>query len=126
MVKAKASNPARARKLDVVMPLKAAASSGGQREARAQLKLVGNQKDRGKAQLAALREQIKTDAGTMGGRSAAAKASKDKVKLALAQIRQRFGDPEFKRAVREFNLTFKGIQDVNLVRNVGPGMGPVQ
>ena len=96
MAKQKASNPARARKLDVVMPLKAAASSGGR--ARGPRPTQAGRKPEGprQAQLAALREQIKTDAATVGGRSAAAKASKDKVKLALAQIRQRFGDPEFR------------------------------
>ena len=114
---------ARARKLDTQMPLKTAASSGGQREARAQLKLVGNQKDRGKADLAALRETIKASARAVAG-GGPAKAHQDKVKMALAQIQQRFGDPEFKRAVREFNITFKGIQD--LPENVSKGPGPLQ
>ena len=42
------------------------------------------------------------------------------MKIALAKIKHRFGDPEFNRAVREFNLTFKGIQDINL-NNLGEG-----
>jgi hypothetical protein len=115
---------ARARKLDTQMPLKAAASSGGQREARAQLKLVGNQKDRGKAELAALRETIKASAGRTAGKGTATKSQQDKVKMALTQIQQRFGDPEFHKAIREFNLTFKGIQDAP--ENIDKGMGPLQ
>jgi hypothetical protein len=71
----KSSSPARATKLDVAIPLKAAVSNGGPCEAHAQLKLVGSQKDRGQVQLVALRRQIKADAGTLGGRSTAARAS---------------------------------------------------
>jgi DNA anti-recombination protein RmuC len=108
------SNPARATKLDQKVPLKAAQSREGAKQARAQLKTIGNQKDRGKDELFKLREEIKSEANSTTGKSGAARASQDKVKLALAQIKRRFGDPEFAKAVREFNLTFKGIQDINL------------
>ncbi len=75
-------------------------------EARKQNKLVGNQKDRGKAELAALRESLKGQARHVVNRPGA----KSKVDAVLQQIRKRYGDAELQRAIREFNITFHGIQ----------------
>jgi len=108
---AKTSTPARARKLDTQMPLHTATSSDGKAEA---------QRTNRKGELAALRQTIK-DAVANEGQSKAAK-----VKAALVEIHAKFGQPEFDRATREFNLTYKGVQDTNLTKNVSPSMGPVQ
>jgi len=108
---AKKPTPARARQLDTQMPMKTATSSGGKADA---------QRVNKKVELAALRQTIK-DAVASEGQTKAAK-----VKAALMQIHAKFGQPEFDRATREFNLTFKGVQDINLNRNVSPSMGPVQ
>ena len=75
-------------------------------EARKQNKLVGNQKDRGKAELAALRESLKGQARHVVNRPGA----RSKVDAVLQQIRKRYGDAELQRAIREFNITFHGIQ----------------
>ena len=75
-------------------------------EARKQNKLVGNQKDRGKAELAALRESLKGQARHVVNRPGA----RSKVDAVLQQIRKRYGDTELQRAIREFNITFHGIQ----------------
>jgi hypothetical protein len=65
--------------------------------ARTQNKMVGNQKDR--PDLAALRESVKAQARSRGA----------KVQSLLGRIKQRYGDAELQRALREFNLTFAGI-----------------
>jgi len=75
-------------------------------EARKQNKLVGNQKDRGRAELAALRESLKGQARHVVNRPGA----RSKVDAVLQQIRKRYGDTELQRAIREFNITFHGIQ----------------
>ena len=75
-------------------------------EARKQNKLVGNQKDRGKAELATLRESLKGQARHVVNRPGA----RSKVDAVLQQIRKRYGDAELQRAIREFNITFHGIQ----------------
>ena len=67
----------------------------------AELKLVGNQKDRGKTELVHIREMIKAQA--RGAKSNV------KVKSLLDRIQKQYGDIELQRALREFNLTFKGI-----------------
>ena len=64
-------------------------------------KLVGNQKDRSKQTLADLRNYLKE--GTRTGQ-------RKKAQAVLEQIRSRFGQAEFQRAVANFNLTFQGIQ----------------
>ena len=69
----------------------------------AQLKLVGNQKDRGATELAALRELIKAQARGPEGPS-------PKVQSLLDRIQKQYGNLEMQRAMREFNITFKGIQ----------------
>ena len=84
---------ARARQL----PLTAAIDA----QARKQNMLVGNQKDRGKTELAKLREALKVQARSSSGK---------KTKAVLNQIKKRYGDAELQRAIREFNITFKGIQ----------------
>jgi hypothetical protein len=70
-------------------------------QARKQNQLVGNQKDRGKAELAKLRESLKAQARGISGK---------KTKAVMDQIKRRYGDAELQRAIREFNITFKGIQ----------------
>jgi hypothetical protein len=70
-------------------------------QARKQNMLVGNQNDRGKTELAKLRESLKAQARGIGGK---------KTQAVLNQIKKRYGDAELQRAIREFNLTFKGIQ----------------
>jgi hypothetical protein len=75
-------------------------------EVRKQNKLVGNQNDRGKTELAALRESLKGQARHVANRPGA----RSKVDAVLQQIRKRYGDAELQRAVREFNITFHGIQ----------------
>jgi hypothetical protein len=64
-------------------------------------KLVGNQKDRGKTELAALRESLKAQSRRVSGKKAQA---------VMEQIRTQYGNAELQKAVREFNLTFTGIQ----------------
>ena len=70
-------------------------------EARKQNMLVGNQKDRGKPNWPLAREPQGP-----GPRRSAAK----KTQAVLKQIRKRYGDAELQRAIREFNITFNGIQ----------------
>jgi len=107
----KKATPARARKLDTQMPMHTATTSGGKAEA---------QRTNKKSELAALRQEIKQAVAGEGHSKSA------KVKAALIQIHAKYGQPEFERATREFNLTFKGVQDINLTKNVSPSMGPVQ
>ena len=63
-------------------------------------KLVGNQKDRGKSELAALRESLKAQSRRASGKGQAV----------MEQIRTQYGNAELQKAIREFNLTFTGIQ----------------
>jgi hypothetical protein len=70
--------------------------------AETQRKLVGNQKDRGKEELMALRESVKAQARSHS-------TAGPKVQSLLARIQKQYGDMELQRALREFNLTFKGI-----------------
>ncbi len=119
---AKKPTPARARKLDENMPLRATRMGVGQQEARAQLKTIGNQKDRGKAELKDLKAQLQANHGSAGGKGRAASAAKDRVGVVLEKIRSQYGDDEFQRAVKEFNLSFQGITKINLLRNKGPGI----
>ena len=70
--------------------------------ARTQNKMVGSQRDRGKVELMALRESIKAQA-----RSRSTKGPK--VQTLLTRIQKQYGQSELNRALREFNLTFKGI-----------------
>ena len=93
----------------------------GQQEMQAQLKTVGNQKDRGKAELKDLQAQLKANHGSAGGKGRSARAAQI-VGLTLEKIRSKFGEDEFQRAVKEFNLTFQGINKINLLRNKGPGI----
>jgi CRISPR/Cas system-associated protein Cas10 (large subunit of type III CRISPR-Cas system) len=79
------------------LPLTKAADA----EARIQNKLVGNQADRGKTELAKLREAIKVQARSSSGK---------KTKAVLNQIKKQYGDAELQRAIREFNITFRGIE----------------
>jgi len=102
--------PARAKKLDMVRPLHAVPP---QSPPKADKRAVRN-----KTELAALREQVKQTAATEGGRQSQA------AKLALGQIEAKFGDAEYRKAMRENNLTYKGQQDMPF--NVLPGKGPVQ
>ena len=64
-------------------------------------KLVGSQKDRGKGSLAALRDYLKQESRTGSGQ---------KTQAVLKQIQSKYGKAEFQKAVRDFNLTFQGIQ----------------
>jgi hypothetical protein len=64
-------------------------------------KTVGNQKDRGKVALMQLRESLKAQA--RGDKS------DTPAKAILERIQKQYGDAELQRALREFNLTFKGI-----------------
>lgn len=104
------------------MPLRATKMGVGQQEARAQLKTIGNQKDRGKAELKDLQAQLKANHGSAGGKGRAARAAKDRVGIVLEKIRSQYGDDEFQRAVKEFNLSFQGTTKINLLRNKGPGI----
>lgn len=88
---------AKARAKQLPLTKKTAAASDAQR------KLVGNQKDRGAAELMALRETIKAQAHSSN-------APTKKVQTLLNRIKEQYGDIELQRALREFNLTFKGIQ----------------
>ena len=114
--------PPRARKLDEQVPLRATRMGVGQQEMRAQLKTIGNQKDRGKAELKDLKEQLQANHGSAGGKGRAARAAKDRVGITLEKIRSKFGEDEFQRAVKEFQLSFEGITKINLLRNKGPGI----
>jgi hypothetical protein len=78
-------------------------------------KLVGNPKEGNQygtdAQLDALRESLKVQ---MRSR----KVPQTKVNTILTQIKQRFGDKELERAIREFNASFKGVpRDANISKN---------
>jgi len=70
-------------------------------QVRAQNKLVGNQKDRGKVTLAQLRESLKAQS-----RRTASK----KARTVMEDIKTRYGNRELQRAIREFNITFRGIE----------------
>ena len=70
-------------------------------QVRAQNKLVGNQKDRGKVELAKLRESLKAQSRRAAGKKAQA---------VMDQIRSQYGQKELQRAIREFNITFRGIE----------------
>jgi hypothetical protein len=46
------------------------------------------------------------------------KVPQTKVNTILTQIKQRFGDKELERAIREFNASFKGVpRDANISKN---------
>ena len=70
-------------------------------KATAVFKTVGNQKDRGKVALMQLRESLKAQA--RGAKS------DTPAKAILERIQKQYGEAELQRALREFNLTFKGI-----------------
>ncbi len=105
--------PARAKKLDMTRPLHTVPAQADRSVPKADKRAVRN-----KAELAALREQVKQAAATEGGRQSQA------AKLALGQIEAKFGDAEYRKAMRENNLTYKGHQDMPI--NVLPGKGPIQ
>ena len=82
-------------------------------KAAASRKLVGNPKEGNRygqdAELAALRETLK-----LQGR----RTSKSKVNTILNQIKERYGDAELRRAVRDFNAAFKSIpRDAEIRKN---------
>ncbi len=111
----KSSTPARAKKLGENMPLRATRLGVGGQEARPQPQAVANEPK----QLKELRTQLKA-ASNQG----AARSRKSNVGQVLQTIRAKFGEDEFHRAVKEFNLTFEGLKKINLLRNKGPGIDP--
>ena len=82
--------------------------------AAASRKLVGNPKEGNQygtdAQLDALRESLKVQ-------MASKRVPKAKVNGILSQIKQRYGDKELERAVREFNAAFRAPRDANIPKN---------
>ncbi len=64
-------------------------------------RVIGNQKDRGQGELARLRESLKAQSRRASGKKAQA---------VMEQIRTQYGNAELQKAIREFNLTFAGIQ----------------
>ncbi len=84
MAKKSTQGPARARKID------------GTQQARLQLKVIGNQKDRGKAELAKLREQL----------------GDKKPKPRNAKV----GDQKLADALEAFHLTVDGMKGEPLVK----------
>ena len=70
-------------------------------QARKQNMLVGNQKDRGKTNWPRCAKASRPRPAAPAGKEAQA---------VLKQIQNRYGDAELQRAIREFNITFKGIQ----------------
>jgi hypothetical protein len=103
--------PARAKKLDMTRPLHTVPAQAAKPKS-------DKRTTRNKVELAALREEAKRSAATEGGRQSQA------AKLSLGQIEAKFGDDEYRKAMRENNLTYKGHQDMPI--NVLPGKGPVQ
>ena len=103
------STPARAKKLNQQMPMETATSQEGKTKA---------QQVARKIELAALRQEVKFAVAQGQGKAA-------KVMAALTNLHAKFGQEEFSRAVRENNLTYKGLDNISLV-NVTQGKGPVQ
>ena len=64
-------------------------------------RVIGNEKDRGKGELARLRESLKAQSRRASGKKAQA---------VMEQIRTQYGNAELQKAIHEFNLTFAGIQ----------------
>ena len=103
------AKPARAKKLDITRPLHTVPK---------QQQPAVNKHTRSKAELAALREEAKAAAkSTVGKQSKAAK-------LAVGQVEAKFGNDDYRKAMRERHPTYKGVQDSPF--NVLPGAGPVQ
>ena len=63
--------------------------------------LVGNQTTAARPNWPNSANRLKAQARGIGGK---------KTQAVLNQIKKRYGDAELQRAIREFNLTFKGIQ----------------
>ena len=117
----KKATPARARLVNEQVPLRATKMGVGQQEAQATYKTVGNQKDRGKTELKDLKAQLQSHNGGANGKGRAARAAQ--VGLTLEKIRAKFGETEFQKAVKDFQITFDGI---NPLRNKAPGTSSVQ
>ncbi len=100
-----AKGAARAKRLGEQMPLRATRMTPGPQEARDQLMTVGNQVDRGKAAVKAMKAGATTP---------------DRVGPALQKIKEKFGDDAFRQAVKDFQITFRGIDRINLLRNKSP------
>jgi hypothetical protein len=64
-------------------------------------KTIGSQKDRTKGELARLRELLKVQSRAGAGK---------KTQAVLEQIKTRYGDKQLQKAIREFNITFRGIE----------------
>ena len=109
------AKPARAKKLDITRPLHTVPKQ--QPPAKQAAKQAAKQTTRSKAELAALREEAKAAAKSVGKQSKAAK-------LAVGQVEAKFGNDDYRKAMRERHPTYKGVQDSPF--NVLPGAGPVQ
>ena len=113
----KKATPARARLVSKQVPLRATKMGVGQQEAQATYKTIGNQNDRGKTELKDLKAQLQSHNGSKG------RAAQVQVGLTLEKIRAKFGETEFQKAVKDFQITFDGI---NPLRNKAPGTSSVQ
>ena len=106
------AKPARAKKLDITRPLHTVPKQ------QPPAKQAADKHTRSKAELAALREEAKAAAKSSVGKQGKA------AKLAVGQVEAKFGNDDYRKAMRERHPTYKGVQDSPF--NVLPGAGPVQ
>ena len=115
----KKPQPARVKKLDQQMPLKATRLGVGEPEAKPK-RIVPGQTDQN-TQLKNLRDSLKAE---NSGKNDAARANKDRIKHTLEQIRTKFGDEAYRKAVEDFRADFREFDKINLLKNKGPGIRP--
>jgi hypothetical protein len=109
-----AKNPARANRLDKEVPLPAATSIGGKREAL----LRGRRTARSKAEVNKLRNEMQ-GLSHQGGPA-------KKIQSALAQVVQKFGKDEYRRVTRKFDqAAYNNLNpEISVITNKGPSIKP--
>jgi hypothetical protein len=74
--------------------------------------------------LLALREQIKKLAAKVGPNKHV--TNQAKLQSVLDQLKSKYGNAEYHKAVVELNYTYKGADKTTIPTNVNKGIGPVQ
>ncbi len=111
------SKPARARRLDRQVPLRATRMGVGQQESRPTI----TKEVKPPAQLTALREKIRPENSVKNDNARARTAN---VQKTLEIIRTKFGEDAYRESVADFKADFREFDKINLMRNKGPGVQP--
>ncbi len=114
--KEKNSGPARATRVGQKVPLRSTPLGVGEPETVATPINTGQS-----PQLQALREKLRAE---NSGKHDAARARKDQIGQTLQTIRSKFGEEAFQAAVRDFKADFRNFEQINLLKNKGPGVVP--